>query len=91
MVDRLGHTFSADLWCLGVLMYEFLIGCAPFETATNAETQDRIRRLDYTFPRNVPVRAKPLSMPMCPLVPFAWRSLLLPDLQGQAALTSVPF
>lgn len=55
MIDRAGHTFSADLWCLGVLAYEFLIGRAPFEASDTPMTQDRIRRVDYTFPDHVPI------------------------------------
>lgn len=68
MIDRAGHTFSADLWCLGVLAYEFLIGRAPFEASDTPMTQDRIRRVDYTFPDHVPVRSNDTKKSLEPIL-----------------------
>lgn len=31
MVDHKEHTDKVDLWALGVLTYEFLVGAPPFE------------------------------------------------------------
>lgn len=31
MVDGKEHTSKVDLWALGVLTYEFLVGSPPFE------------------------------------------------------------
>lgn len=60
---------KVDLWSLGVLMYEFLVGEAPFED-TPVMTQRRITRADMTIPKFVSPEASDLIkrvsyMPSC--------------------------
>jgi aurora kinase len=43
---------NVDVWCLGVLMFEFLVGVPPFETESYKATYDRIQRVDLKFPRD---------------------------------------
>jgi len=50
---------KVDLWSLGVLAYEFLIGEAPFED-TQAMTYRRIARCDFTIPPFVSREARDL-------------------------------
>jgi aurora kinase len=50
---------KVDLWSLGVLMYEFLVGEAPFED-TPVMTHRRIARADMTVPAFVSPEAKDL-------------------------------
>jgi len=53
------HTFAVDIWCLGILMYEFLVGQPPFECEEgSAETKRRIVNLDYSFPKHVSREAR---------------------------------
>lgn len=48
------HDANVDLWSLGVLMYEFLVGSPPFEAEGHTQTYRRISRVDLKFP---PVRS----------------------------------
>jgi aurora kinase len=51
---------KVDLWSLGVLMYEFLVGEAPFED-TQVLTYNGIVRCEMTVPSYVSPELKDLS------------------------------
>lgn len=51
---------KVDVWALGVLMYEFVVGRAPFKD-TPIMTQRRIARGDMTIPSSVSPKAKDLN------------------------------
>lgn len=55
---------KVDLWSLGVLTYEFLVGEAPFED-TPIMTQRRIARGEMTVPGFVSAEAKDLIQRVC--------------------------
>jgi len=55
---------KVDLWSLGVLTYEFLVGEAPFED-TPVMTQRRIARADMNVPSFVSSEAKDLIKRVC--------------------------
>ena len=44
---------SVDLWCLGILTYEFLVGSPPFEEESNNATFKRIMNLDIKYPKHI--------------------------------------
>jgi hypothetical protein len=50
---------QVDLWGLGILCYEFLVGKPPFEAQKYSETYKRITSIDLHFPAHVcePARA----------------------------------
>jgi serine/threonine protein kinase len=50
MVEGRDHDANVDLWSLGVLMYEFLVGSPPFEAEGHTQTYRRISRVDLKFP-----------------------------------------
>lgn len=50
MVKHQVYDKNVDLWCLGVLTYEFLVGCPPFETETSEGTYERIVSVKYQTP-----------------------------------------
>ncbi|KAK0113322.1 spindle assembly checkpoint kinase [Cadophora gregata] len=59
IVNCTSYNNKVDLWSLGVLMYEFLVGEAPFEDS-QVLTYKRIVRCDMTIPSYVSPEAKDL-------------------------------
>jgi len=68
------HSEKVDLWSLGVLTYEFLVGAAPFEDSP-VETQRRIIKADMKIPDFVSPEAADLIKKVC-LYNHVWRSCL---------------
>ncbi|XP_072014211.1 aurora kinase-like [Amphiura filiformis] len=60
MVEGKTHNDKVDLWSLGVLCYEFLVGKPPFESEGHSETYKRIMKVNYTFPSYVSAGARDL-------------------------------
>ncbi|XP_036197817.1 aurora kinase B isoform X3 [Myotis myotis] len=60
MIEGRTHNEKVDLWCIGVLCYELLVGNPPFESASHNETYRRIVKVDLKFPPSVPVGAQDL-------------------------------
>ncbi|XP_061877968.1 aurora kinase B-like isoform X4 [Entelurus aequoreus] len=60
MVEGHTHSEKVDLWCIGVLCYEFLNGNPPFETSNHSETYKRIVKVDLKFPRVISEGAQDL-------------------------------
>jgi len=60
-VEGRDHNANVDLWSLGILCYEFLVGVPPFEdhTSKNA-TYKRITKVDLSFPDYVSSLARDL-------------------------------
>lgn len=52
------HTKHVDLWSLGVLCYELLVGEPPFQTGSYDETFVKITQVKYTVPDFLSVAAK---------------------------------
>uniref|UniRef100_A0A3B5R4Z7 non-specific serine/threonine protein kinase n=1 Tax=Xiphophorus maculatus TaxID=8083 RepID=A0A3B5R4Z7_XIPMA len=50
MIEGKTHDEKVDLWSLGVLCYEFLVGKPPFEAKTHDETYRKISRVEYSYP-----------------------------------------
>ena len=50
MVEGKTHDENVDLWSLGVLCFEFLVGSPPFEAESNSDTYARITKVDLRFP-----------------------------------------
>eukprot|EP00808_Paulinella_micropora_P016993 g36989.t1 len=53
MVEGRPHDRTVDLWSLGVLAYEFLVGSPPFEAEDHKQTYRRISGVDLHFPPHV--------------------------------------
>lgn len=64
MIEGRTHNEKVDLWCIGVLCYELLVGNPPFESASHNETYRRIVKVDLKFP--LPCQREPrTSSPSC--------------------------
>lgn len=50
MIEGKEHDHNADVWSLGVLMYEFLTGTPPFMAQKYGDTYRRISKVDLKFP-----------------------------------------
>ncbi|XP_065186460.1 aurora kinase B-like [Sycon ciliatum] len=60
MIEGHEHDDKVDLWSLGVLTYEFLVGKPPFEADDHSQTYRRITRVDLRFPEYISNDAKDL-------------------------------
>ncbi|EPR79555.1 cAMP dependent protein kinase [Spraguea lophii 42_110] len=55
-----GHSFSADIWSLGILIYEMLIGSTPFVGNTPSEVYKKVLDEEIIIPENLDEDAKDL-------------------------------
>eukprot|EP00053_Salpingoeca_punica_P008238 m.74470 g.74470 ORF g.74470 m.74470 type:complete len:342 (+) comp14506_c0_seq1:40-1065(+) len=69
MVKGEEHDERVDLWGLGVLCYEFLVGKPPFEDVDQPSTYRRIASLDMTFPPYVSAGARDFISKLLQLKP----------------------
>jgi len=60
MIDGKMHDEKVDLWSIGVLCYEFLVGKPPFETESHEETYKLISLVKFDYPSYVPAGARDL-------------------------------
>lgn len=60
MVEGREHDATADIWSLGILCYEFLVGNPPFEAEGYRATYRRISNVDLKFPSIVSPGARDL-------------------------------
>lgn len=79
MVEGREHDEQVDVWSVGVLLYEFLVGSPPFEAEGHNATYRRIQRVDLHFPKIVPEDAQDLI-----------RKLLQKDPRKRLSLESIP-
>ncbi|KAG0261938.1 spindle assembly checkpoint kinase [Actinomortierella ambigua] len=74
MVESRSHTSAVDLWSVGVLCFEFLVGSPPFED-TRSGTYERIAKVDFTVPPHVSPEAKHLIESLIQYLPSDRMSL----------------
>ena len=62
-----GYDKSADYWAFGVLIYEMLVGSAPFAANSDRERHQRILTATIAYPADFPSAAKDLVKRTCML------------------------
>ena len=60
MIECKTHDEKVDIWSLGVLAFEFLVGKPPFEAESHSDTYRRITKVDLHFPPHVSEGARDL-------------------------------
>ncbi|GAB1610294.1 serine/threonine-protein kinase PLK1-like [Argonauta hians] len=60
VLSKKGHSYEADIWAIGCILYALLVGRPPFETSTLIETYFRITANTYTIPSNISPAAEKL-------------------------------
>ena len=50
MLKNLGHTYKADIWSIGVILYILFSGKMPFKGETCQEIYNSIKKSEFKFP-----------------------------------------
>lgn len=95
------HDFSVDLWALGVLLFEIILGRAPFEGGSHRDQVGRILAVRYELPPHFPegaadivrrllVFARDQRMPLAEVLGHPWilerRALASPGVPAAGGL-----
>lgn len=60
MLEKSISSPGADMWALGVILYEMISGTVPFKSTQEWQTFQLIINVDYEFPRGFDPLAKDL-------------------------------
>lgn len=52
-----GHSYEADIWSFGVIVFTLIYGRPPFESKDVKDTYKKIKEVSYTFPDHVSASA----------------------------------
>ncbi|CAO3612379.1 unnamed protein product [Cunninghamella echinulata] len=53
MIENRNHNAKVDIWALGVMAFELIVGKPPFEHAEYVDTYKHIVNVDFAFPKDI--------------------------------------
>lgn len=65
IINQVPYDCNVDLWCLGIVIFELLVGFPPFSDDTQERIFDQIKELNFHFPKSVPPSAQELILKLC--------------------------
>merc|ERR1719482_1696270 len=69
MIRGEGHNESLDMWEMGVLLYEMVVGKSPFGASSQEQTCRKILKCDLRFPQDIDNEAKDCIVKLCKVTP----------------------
>ena len=69
MINNVPHDYTVDIWCLGVLCYEFVTGSPPFESTNRKETFRKIKDVIIRFPDYLSLHVQDLILGLLNKIP----------------------
>ncbi len=91
VVNRKGHSFAADWWSFGVLMYEMLTGQLPFQGENRKDTMNQILKAKLGMPEYLSPEAQSLLRALFKRNPANRLGGGEPTEEGVAKLKAHPF
>jgi len=58
MIENNEYNNMVDIWSIGVLTYEFLVGSPPFDSVSKSKTFQKIKKVEIQFPDHMSELAK---------------------------------
>ncbi|CXI01199.1 serine/threonine protein kinase, putative [Plasmodium berghei] len=65
IINQIPYGCNADLWCLGIVIFELLVGFPPFTDNSQERIFEQIKEFDFHFPKTVSQMARELILRLC--------------------------
>ncbi|CAD8199782.1 unnamed protein product [Paramecium octaurelia] len=88
--ERMGHSYQADIWSVGVIVYTLLIGKPPFETSDVKTTYNKISQCQFNFPDHIQISENAKNLISRILVLDPSKRLTLDEILSHPFMTSNP-
>ncbi|EUD65677.1 AUR protein kinase [Plasmodium inui San Antonio 1] len=62
IINQIPYDCNVDLWCLGIVIFELLVGFPPFTDDTQERIFSQIKELNFHFPKAISLQARDLIL-----------------------------